>query len=62
MRALTTIGRGVLTRRYLVVYRHIASQEMSHLDDWLLVRAAARFSEEIEDEYPRLLRLLQKSS
>lgn len=60
MRALTTIGRGILTRRYLAAYRRSTSQDLSRLDDWMFVRAAARFAEEIEVEYPRLLRLLEE--
>ena len=61
MRALTAIGRGVLARRYLAVYRRSASEEPARLDDWMFVRAAARFNEELEVEYPRLLRLLEES-
>jgi aminoglycoside phosphotransferase (APT) family kinase protein len=61
MRALTAVGRGLLARRYLAVYRHHAVEKPSQLDDWLLVRAAARFNEELEVEYPRLLKLLAES-
>ena len=60
MRALTAVGRGMLTRRYLAVYRRHAAERPSQLDDWLFVRAAARFNEELEVEYPRLLRLLEE--
>ena len=59
MRALTAIGRGILTRRYLAVYRRATSQDLSRLDDWRFVRAAARFAEEIEGEYPKLQRLMK---
>jgi Ser/Thr protein kinase RdoA (MazF antagonist) len=61
MRALTAMGRGLLARRYLAVYRRHAVEKPSQLDDWLLVRAAARFNEELEMEYPRLLKLLAES-
>jgi Ser/Thr protein kinase RdoA (MazF antagonist) len=61
MRALTAVGRGMLARRYLAVYRRHAVEKPSHLDDWLFVRAAARFDEELEAEYPRLLKLLDAS-
>ena len=61
MRALTAIGRGMLTRRYLAVYRREAVESPMRLDDWMFVRAAARFNEEIEVEYPRLLQLLEQS-
>lgn len=59
MRALTAIGRGLLTRRYLAVYGRTATTDLSQLDDWMFVRAAARFSEGLESEYPRLLQLLE---
>jgi hypothetical protein len=58
MRALTPIGRGILARRYLAIYRRSTARDLSRLDDWLFVRAAARFNERIDVEYPRLLRLL----
>jgi Ser/Thr protein kinase RdoA (MazF antagonist) len=61
MRALTAVGRGILARRYLAVYRRHAVEKPSQLDDWLFVRAAARFNEELEAEYPRLLKLLDES-
>ena len=61
MRALTAVGRGMLARRYLAVYRRHALERPSWLDDWLFVRAAARFNEELEAEYPRLLKLLAES-
>jgi hypothetical protein len=61
MRALTAVGRGMLARRYLAVYRRQAVEKPSQLDDWLFVRAAARFNEELEMEYPRLSKLLDES-
>ena len=61
MRSLAAIGRRMLARRYLAVYRRHAAERTSQLDDWMFVRAAARFNEEIEVEYPRLLRLLEQS-
>lgn len=58
MRALTAVGRGILTRRYLADYRRTAAEEPARLQDWLFVRVAARFAEGLDVEYPRLLRLL----
>jgi hypothetical protein len=52
----------MLTRRYLAVYRCATAQDLSRLEEWLWVRAAARFSDGIEVEYPRLLRLPEESS
>jgi len=60
MRALTAVGRGLLAGRYLAVYRRQAEERPTQLDDWMFVRAAARFREELVAEYPRLLRLLEK--
>ena len=61
MRALTAVGRGMLAARYLAVYRRRAVERPARLDDWLFVRAASRFNEELEAEYPRLLKLLDDS-
>jgi aminoglycoside phosphotransferase (APT) family kinase protein len=61
MRVLTAVGRGILTQRYLAVYRHNTALDLSRLDDWMFVRAAARFNEEIEVEYPKLVRILEES-
>ncbi len=61
MRALTAVGRGMLARRYLAVYTHHMAEKPSRLDEWLFVGAAARFNEELEAEYPRLLKLLDES-
>ncbi len=61
MRALTAIGRGLLTSRYQSVYRRQSGEHLARLDDWVFVRAAARFYEGIEVEFPRLTRLLEES-
>ncbi len=61
MRALTSIGRGMLARRYQSVYRRESEEHLAHLDDWMFVRAAARFHEGIEVEFPRLSRLLEEA-
>jgi aminoglycoside phosphotransferase (APT) family kinase protein len=60
MRALTASGRRLLARRYLRVYRRLSSHDLSRLSDWVFVRTAARFAEEIEVEYPRLVSLLER--
>jgi aminoglycoside phosphotransferase (APT) family kinase protein len=61
MRALTAIGRGMLTRRYQSVYRRESGEHLARLDDWIFVRVAARFDEGIEVEFPRLSRLLEEA-
>jgi Ser/Thr protein kinase RdoA (MazF antagonist) len=60
MRALTAVGRGLLAWRYLAVYRRHAVEKPTRLDDWMFVRAAARINEELDAEYPRLLKLLDE--
>jgi aminoglycoside phosphotransferase (APT) family kinase protein len=62
MRALTAVGRGLLARRYLAVYRRQSNEDLARLDDWMFVRVAARFNEGIEAEYPRLTLLLEEAS
>jgi Ser/Thr protein kinase RdoA (MazF antagonist) len=61
MRTLTAIGRGMLTKRYQSVYRRESGDHLVRLDDWVFVRAAARFYEGIEVEFPRLARLLEEA-
>jgi aminoglycoside phosphotransferase (APT) family kinase protein len=61
MRTLTAVGRGMLARRYLAVYTRHVVEKPSRLEEWLFVRAAARFNEELEAEYPRLLKLLDEN-
>jgi len=58
MRTLARIGRRLLITTYLGGYRRGRSLDRAQLDRWLTVRAAARLSEGIPEEVPRLLRLL----
>jgi plasmid stabilization system protein ParE len=60
MRALTTAGRGLLTRRYLSVYRRSSTADLSRVADWIVVRAAARFWEGIEAEYEALAHVIDQ--
>ena len=60
MRILTAIGRGLLARRYLALYQRSAAIDRSRLRHWEVVRAAARFYEEIEAEYKGLLAFLER--
>ncbi len=60
MRALTTAGRGLLTRRYLSVYRRSSATDLNRLGDWIVVRAAARFWEGIEAEYEVLAHVVDR--
>jgi aminoglycoside phosphotransferase (APT) family kinase protein len=60
MTALTAAGRGLLTRRYLSVYRRSSAADLSRLADWIVVRAAARFREGIESEYEVLARVIDR--
>jgi aminoglycoside phosphotransferase (APT) family kinase protein len=60
MRALMATGRGLLTRRYLSVYRRSSAADLSRLADWIVVRSAARFREGIEAEYEVLVRVIDR--
>ena len=59
-RTLAAVGRGLLTDRYLRHYRRLSGIE-STFDQWRFVHWAARFSEDIPEEHPALLRLLDRA-
>lgn len=59
IRALAPIGRSVLVARYLAVYRKLHHIDRRSLQQWAIVRAAARLLEPIPSEHPKLLRFLQ---
>ena len=58
---LIPLGRGLLTRRYLAEYDRLRPLDRDRLDRWRVVCAAARFGEGIEEEFPRLTRLLESA-
>lgn len=60
-RALTAVGRGVLTDRYLHQYRRFSGIEPT-FERWRFVHWAARFAEDIPEEHPVLLRLLDRAA
>lgn len=60
-RALATIGRGALTEAYLRYYRRLGGIERT-FDRWRFVHWAARFADEIPQEHPTLLRLLDRAA
>lgn len=60
-RALTRIGRRLLTERYLNVYQLRRTIDDS-IDRWRFVHAAARLNEPIPEEQPVLLGLLEGSA
>jgi aminoglycoside phosphotransferase (APT) family kinase protein len=57
--ALMKIGRRLLARRYLAVYRRASPVDPNQLSRWLVVRVAARFVEGIEEEYDTLTSFLE---
>ena len=59
-RALIVMGRSLLARRYLAVYRRARPVDRGQLERWLVVRVAARFFEGIEEEYDVLTAFLEK--
>jgi aminoglycoside phosphotransferase (APT) family kinase protein len=52
-------GQGVFNRTYDRAYRRHLEVDDASLEGWKVAQIAARFSEEIEVEYPRLLRFLR---
>jgi len=61
LRALAKVGRGVLVARYMRVYRKRHAVDRAELNQWEIVRAAARFIEGIEAEYEPLTRFLERA-
>jgi aminoglycoside phosphotransferase (APT) family kinase protein len=62
IRALERYGRGAFVRLYLRHYARERRFEPTLLDQWEIVRAADRFSEGIEPEYPALHALLERAA
>jgi aminoglycoside phosphotransferase (APT) family kinase protein len=60
VRTLMSTGRGLMAERYLSVYRRSSAADLSHLADWIVVRAAARFYEGIEAEYEVLAHVIDR--
>jgi aminoglycoside phosphotransferase (APT) family kinase protein len=60
IKLLEKAGRRILLRRYLATYRRIAELDMELVDRWTVPVAIGRFTDGIEPEYPRLLRLLRE--
>lgn len=59
-KALATLGRGLLTRRYLSVYQRQRPFERALFDRWYFVHAAARLGEPVVEEHEDLLALVQR--
>jgi aminoglycoside phosphotransferase (APT) family kinase protein len=58
---LMTAGRSVFAGSYERAYRRGASLPLARSDSWLVVHAAARLSEGIDGEHPKLLAFLARS-
>ena len=61
MRIFAKVGRGLIVRKYLRVYRASTPVDRDLLHRWLVVRVAARFYEGIEEEYASLTRFLRRN-
>jgi Ser/Thr protein kinase RdoA (MazF antagonist) len=61
-RGLIAGGRRLLAGAYASAYRKAAPQPLLHLDSWLAVNVAARLSEGIDAERPKLLSLLTNAA
>lgn len=60
MRVLAVGGRRALVGRYLATYRRRRSMDQRLVEQWEIVRAAARLVEPIPSERPRLLGFLEQ--
>ncbi|HEX6393307.1 MAG TPA: phosphotransferase [Acidimicrobiales bacterium] len=60
-RALAAVGRGVLTDLYLSHYRRLGGIEPT-FERWRFVHRAARFADDVPEEWPTLLRLLDRAA
>jgi aminoglycoside phosphotransferase (APT) family kinase protein len=61
IRLLEPAGRGVFARRYLAAYHRCRAVDQARVDEWEVVRAADRFGEGIEAEYPALTAFLERA-
>jgi len=62
LRMLALVGRNLLVSLYLRSYRKERPVEMAAVKRWEIPVAAARLSEGIEEEVPRLLALLERAA
>jgi aminoglycoside phosphotransferase (APT) family kinase protein len=60
-RALAAVGRGLLTDLYVRHYRRLAGIEPT-FDRWRFVHWAARFADDVPEDPPTLLRLLDRAA
>jgi aminoglycoside phosphotransferase (APT) family kinase protein len=61
-RAIVRVGRRLLVRRYLAVYRRHRPLDDATLPRWTFVHIAARLNEPIPEEHPMLLAMLERSA
>jgi aminoglycoside phosphotransferase (APT) family kinase protein len=62
LRALALVGRNLLLSQYLRSYRRLRPLDMDAVKRWEIPIAAARLSEGIEEEVPRLLAFLERAA
>ncbi len=62
LRAMALVGRNLLVALYLRSYRKMRPLDMRAVKRWEIPIAAARLSEGIEEEAPRLLALLERAA
>ena len=60
IRLLAPVGRDALAATYLATYRKRHPVDRRRLNDWRIVRAAARLFEPIPSEHPTLLRYIRR--
>jgi aminoglycoside phosphotransferase (APT) family kinase protein len=62
LRAMALVGRNLLVALYLRSYRKVRPLDMRAVKRWEIPITAARLSEGIEEEVPRLLALLERAA
>jgi aminoglycoside phosphotransferase (APT) family kinase protein len=62
LRALTHVGRNLMLSQYLRSYRRLRPLDMSAVKRWEIPISAARLSEGIPEEVPRLLAFLERAA
>ncbi len=61
LRLMALFGRRLLTSAYLRAYRRVAPLDMDLVRRWEAVRLADRLADSIQEERPKILRLLSKA-
>ncbi|MBV9934839.1 MAG: hypothetical protein JO367_11110, partial [Actinobacteria bacterium] len=61
IRVAAPIGGRIIAARYLAAYRELRPVDADLLHRWQVVRAAARFAEDVEEEFAALRAFLDRA-